>query len=1580
VGVVAILVLAAAVRLTNLAWDQTHFFHPDERAVASAILRLSFRPLQLNPQFFAYGSLPIYLAKITSSVAATVDQWAAGYDGVILNGRRMSAVIGTLTVLVLIGVGRRLYGDAVGLLAGFLLAACALHIQNSRFLTVDVSLTFFVLLALAQFMRVSIDGRWRDFVLAGIAVGCAVATKFSAMPLLLPFGIAALHRAMVERRILPVAGRTMVGFLAAAAAFAVAQPYAWLDFKAFFHDVHEQSQMVRNAGLMPYTVQYMGTPKYWYEVTQMLWGMGPALGVTVVWATITRFGVAWRTRRAEEWILLSWVVPFFLISGWFEVKFPRYLLPIYPVVILWAAEWLVRRYRAGGVFGRLAAPVVGVATLLTAAAFVSIYLRPHTVVTASEWAYRHIPAGSRILSQHWDEGFPFGLPGHSQSTFKVVDIGYYEPDNPAKIRKLAQELAQGDYIVFQTKRLYGAVTRAPQRYPLTGNYFYQLFAGDLGYTLIHEVAARPSLFGIEIPDELADESLTVYDHPKVLFFQNSGRLDADTLADRILHGLPSRPLTRDDLLLARPADAASLETSGAAPPIRSSTAATLLFALLIAVLSWAVYPWLRRWVPWAGTWAVSKPLGVVAFAYLSWILCSLGVVSFTQGALLGVAVAVAAVGALGWRRGIGNPQPRAEIVAAELLFWGVFLFFLVIRAFNPEVFWGEKPMDFAFLNALTRATSLPPPEPWFAGSPLQYNYFGHYIAAALGKAMHIEPAITFNLAISLFGALTAAAAFAAGSAITGRWGTGLLAACLLTLAGNLAGVREALSRRNFNFDYFWATSRVVKDTINEFPLWSFLFADLHAHVMVMPLTLTFIALVVLWVRARVMSADDERPRVSGPALFILLCLVLGAIMVTNTWSTPAYVLLLPFLVGTLWLTEGVYHGVLRFIGGFVVRVFGLTAVVAAGAYGLFWPFWENFAPPERNYGWERGVLAPPYDFVTIFGLSLFAVVPFALALWGRNLRGARPTLGGVRRVVVVVAVVVVLSGLAVSTRAFAATLALLSLQVLLAPATAARWRIPLALATFAAAITAGCDLVYVWDRMNTVFKFYLEAWSMFALATAVAVPAVWSGAVRLPGLRWLWRLGFVALSVIAVFTAVTDVVGVLRTRRVETPRPTLDGMAYLRFKAPDELAAYDWLNRNIQGIPVILEAQGDSYQDYSRVSMNTGLPTVLGWEYHVYQRGHTRAETNKRKADIYTVYTSADKATVAEILQRYHVALVFVGAVERRTYNGGNLAHFREWTDVLTPIYQNAGVTIFAVNGRFTGAMPVTTIEAIPRLEAAEEAEAAPPQDAPGRLNQPRGVAVQPDGEIVVCDFSNNRVQTFTKDLGPTRAWGTRGEAPGEFKDPCAVAVGPANEIFVADTWNQRVQVFSKTGEYRREWGDAFFGPRGIAVEPTKGGAPARVFVSDTGNGRVARYGPDGQKEVEWGGKGDAPGQFFEPSGLAVDAAGKVYVCDNGNGRLQIFTRDGKFVSQFKVAGWESKVYSEPHVVVDPKGTIWVTVPLAREVRNYDVSGKLLRTITTTSVPGATFETPMGIAYSAPTNALIVSDLTGRLVRLPLGK
>ncbi|MBI3781902.1 MAG: glycosyltransferase family 39 protein, partial [Deltaproteobacteria bacterium] len=1360
---VAIVLFAALVRLPNIAWDQNHFFHPDERAVAFAVQRIDFTHLKLDPDFFAYGSLPIYLAAVSSKVAALVDRNATSYDGVILNGRRLSAVMGTLTVLLLILVGTRLYGQSVGLLAGFFLAAAVLHVQNSRFLTVDVPLTFFVLLGLSQLVRVCDEGKTRNFLAAGICIGLAIATKFSAMPLFLPLGIAALHRCFVERRVLPISAKVVLAVVAAALAFAVAEPYAILRFDRFYHDIVEQSGMVRNAGQFPYTTQYMYTPKYVYDLTQLiLWGMAPLLGVTAVWATASRVGGAWRNRRAAEWVLLSWVIPFFLVTGWFEVKFPRYLLPIYPLMALWAADWLVQRYRRGSLVGRVALPAVVLGTLAATLAFVSTYTRQHTVVTASEWFYQHIPPGSKVLTQDWDEGFPFALPAYNLGRYQVRTFGYYEDDTSNKIQRLSEALATSDYVVFQTKRLYGAVPRAENRdpmqpgrraYPLTSKYFYKLFAGDLGYKLIQEIASRPSLFGIEIPDELADESITVYDHPKVLFFQNVDKLDAATLADRILNRPISRPMTREDLLLAKPGDAGALQV-GTSEPIDSSWIALLLFVVLIESLSLAVYPLSRRWLTGVGPLALSKPLGVLLFTYISWLAVGFGLAPFTQGTLTIVLLAFVGLGVWAWRHGGLKPMGRGEIIATEALFWGTFAFFLIIRAYNPEVYWGEKPMDFSFLNALNRTTTLPPPEPWFSGSPLYYSYFGYYVVAALGKTLHLQPALTFNLGIALFAGLTAAAAFAVGALVAGKWQVGLLAAFFTVLIGNLAGPRELMGPHpTINFDYFWATSRVIHDTINEYPFWSFLFADLHAHVMVLPFSLTFVAFAVVWVRTRVMAPREELPATEPLVLLLMMALSLGAITVTNTWSAPTYVLFFVFLLGSLWLTESEDHGILSFLFGAVFRVVLVSAAVIGGSYLLFWPYWRFFVPPERNFGWERltpDKLAQPLDFYTIFGVALLILVPFVLSLWTRLLRREGERLSLPRTLALPVLVVLLAAGFWISTRAGMTILFLVTLQLLLAPATDRRWRIPLALASFGFAVTAGTDLVYVWDRMNTIFKFYLESWFLFGIAAAVAAQALWSGVVDLWWFRRLWQALLVAVLGVGLFTAVTAVMGVLRTNRVQTPKPTLDGMAYLQFRAPDELAAFDWLNRNINGIPVIVEAHGDSYQDFTRVSMNTGLPTVLGWAYHVYQRAHTWPDINRRKADIQTLYTTDNKEAAQEILQRYHVAMVYVGAIERRTYAGGNIERFNEWTDLLTPVYQNPGVTIFAVTGQFTGAMPVTTIEDVPSAPGTtEEAQRAP--DAPGQLSQPRGVAVTPDGNIVVCDFGNHRIQEFKADLSYLR-------------------------------------------------------------------------------------------------------------------------------------------------------------------------------------------------------------------------------------
>src|SRR5512140_3678090 len=278
----SLLVLGAlAIRLLGLDFDQGHFFHPDERAIGDAITHLSFRPLQLNPHFFAYGSFPFYVTRAAAAALAAVTQrpWFASYDGVIHLGRFLSALWGALTCVLVALLGRRWHGEAAGLLAGFLLAVSVLHVQTAHYAATDVALTLMVLLALASDVRLANRGRARDALLAGAATGLALATKASAAPLFLPLALAAFLSVGASRRPGRGAGLAALGAAAALAGFALGEPYAFLDFREFWRSISEQGAMVRHAGLLPYTNQYLGVPHFLCEGTQLVpLTLGPPLG------------------------------------------------------------------------------------------------------------------------------------------------------------------------------------------------------------------------------------------------------------------------------------------------------------------------------------------------------------------------------------------------------------------------------------------------------------------------------------------------------------------------------------------------------------------------------------------------------------------------------------------------------------------------------------------------------------------------------------------------------------------------------------------------------------------------------------------------------------------------------------------------------------------------------------------------------------------------------------------------------------------------------------------------------------------------------------------------------------------------------------------------------------------------------------------------------------------------------------------------------------------------------------------------------------------------------------------------------
>ena len=368
----------------------------------------------------------------------------------------------------------------------------------------------------------------------------------------------------------------------------------------------------------------------------------------------------------------------------------------------------------------------------------------------------------------------------------------------------------------------------------------------------------------------------------------------------------------------------------------------------------------------------AKPLGFVVAAWGVWLVGS--VWRAGTPAVLLVALALAVASALAWRAGRGRPPAplrRPLALATEAVFLVAFAGMAVLIAYSPDVWATEKPMDMAFMTAVQAASGFPPQDPWMAGETLNYYYLGHLGMGTLAGLAGVEPSRGYNVAVAALFALSAAAAFALGAALCaslrgstrgrGPVAGGLVAVALCLVLGNLAAARELIAAGGPLRAYDWfAPSRVVPDTINEFPAFAFTLGDLHAHVLAIPATLIVLALAV-----QVVVAGPP-----GRAAGVVGAIVLGGLYATNAWSYPV-------AAGVLVLAAVLRRGAVAW-----------TALVVAGSVVAVLPFLLDFEPAASGIGLvdER---QPPGAFLVDVALlyGLFAwLVAGALAL-RRRLQG-----------------------------------------------------------------------------------------------------------------------------------------------------------------------------------------------------------------------------------------------------------------------------------------------------------------------------------------------------------------------------------------------------------------------------------------------------------------------------------------------------------------------------------------------------------------------------------------------------------------
>ncbi|MEA3341053.1 MAG: hypothetical protein U9R15_13905, partial [Chloroflexota bacterium] len=275
----------------------------------------------------------------------------------------------------------------------------------------------------------------------------------------------------------------------------------------------------------PYTRQFHGTWPYVYPVVQQLrWGMGWALGLVACGGLA--YGV-WRAvrepPRRAEWVLLAWALPYFAFTGALYAKFPRYLLPLTPLLAIYAARLLLR---TSAPLRRCAIVLVLTCSLLRSLAFASLYRSPHPWLTASEWFYKNAEQGAIVAVEQWDHPLPLDA-----TDYDVLELPIFDEETPEKWAEIAEILAQTDYVIMASRRGYATLARQPERYPSTARYYQLLFKGgegEMGFEPVACFGRYPRLGPLALVDDPTaglDFSLPELCQPEAGFVLRLGRLD-----------------------------------------------------------------------------------------------------------------------------------------------------------------------------------------------------------------------------------------------------------------------------------------------------------------------------------------------------------------------------------------------------------------------------------------------------------------------------------------------------------------------------------------------------------------------------------------------------------------------------------------------------------------------------------------------------------------------------------------------------------------------------------------------------------------------------------------------------------------------------------------------------------------------------------------------------------------------------------------------------------------------------------------------------------------------------------------------
>ncbi len=543
-----ILLMAILLRFGGISWGLPYHFHPDEWNMAAAVARLSWQN-RLNPEFFAYGQFPLYLAYFSAKIYNLIP-WLQitkiDISEAVFFLRFWSAIAGVGTVYLVYLISRRLVSYRLSLMAALLAAPTPGLIQISHFGTTESLLSFFFLAALYFSLKILEEPKLKNYVLVSIPLGLALGVKISAIAFFSPLFVAGVYRFFKAQtpkgkfRIVSLSAFTLA--LALVLTFIVS-PYLALSFHESLRILSYETQIAQGLISIFYTRQFVNTIPIVFQIQKVFpYALGwpifilGSLGFTVAAALITKAVLKRKISNFELQLLtfnLAFLI-YFLSQAFLFTKWARFMAPVFAFFPIFAVFSLSNLRNLGK--KTILAGIVIVA-LLPGLLFSSIYFRPDIRFTASEWIYRNIPNNSVVLSE---TGNVVDIPILSRNSrlplisyhLSPVSFDFYHLDeDPILLEQLLRYLEKSDYIFVPSRRIFVNHLRLPEKYPLTAKYYDLLFSGKLGFTEIKKFESFPHFSLLtshfSLSDEPAEETWSVFDHPTIRIYQKSGRLSRE---------------------------------------------------------------------------------------------------------------------------------------------------------------------------------------------------------------------------------------------------------------------------------------------------------------------------------------------------------------------------------------------------------------------------------------------------------------------------------------------------------------------------------------------------------------------------------------------------------------------------------------------------------------------------------------------------------------------------------------------------------------------------------------------------------------------------------------------------------------------------------------------------------------------------------------------------------------------------------------------------------------------------------------------------------------------------------------------